>query len=188
MKKKSFLFFVFGLATVVFMSCGGNKSGNSDMVEDSVEVAVIPDTTVYGVCGDGTSMHSLELVTDEGDTLTYAVNRDTDVSVIKGGMLVGDRMAVVGTKKEEGEMSANCVINITTLLGKWTSIDKRFEIQEGGVVVSTVKAESRPWTSWKICNCNLLLNADTFSIEGLGADSLYLENKDGIFAFKRLRQ
>ena len=77
------------------------------------------------------------------------------------------------------------MVNLTTLLGRWTSIDKNFEIQEGGVVESSVKAETHPWTSWKIYNGNLLLNRDTFNVVQLGADSLYLENGEGIYAFKR---
>ena len=36
------------------------------------------------------------------------------------------------------------------------------------------------WSSF-----NLLLNKDTFAINKLGADSLYLENEKGIFAFKQ---
>ena len=70
-------------------------------------------------------------------------------------------------------------------LGKWTSIDKNFEIVEGGDVVNNVKAEVNPWTSWKIVNGKLLLNTDTFAIDNLGPDSLLLENHKGIYVFKR---
>ena len=70
-------------------------------------------------------------------------------------------------------------------MGKWTSIDKNFELIEGGEVKNNVKAETNPWTSWKILNGKLLLNKDTFEIEKLGPDSLYLENSVGIFTFKR---
>ena len=76
-------------------------------------------------------------------------------------------------------------INLTTLLGKWTSLDKNFEIVEGGMVSSNVEAESNPWVSWKILNGHLLLNTDTFDIVELGADSLYIENKSGIYVYKR---
>ena len=100
--------------------------------------------------------------------------------------MAGDRLAVIG-HEVNGERYAQRVINLTTLLGKWTSLDKNFEILEGGQIKNNVKAETNPWTSWKICNGKLLLNKDTFVIDNLGADSLYLENKDGIFAFKRLK-
>ena len=96
----------------------------------------------------------------------------------------GDKVAVTGMKID-GELIANRVINVTSLLGHWTSLDKNFEIEEGGTVRSSVKAETNPWTSWKILNGQLLLNRDTFDITSLGADSLYIENQKGIYIFKR---
>jgi hypothetical protein len=70
-------------------------------------------------------------------------------------------------------------------MGRWTSLDKNFEIKDGGVVESNVTAESNPYTSWKIFNGHLILSKDTFDIVNLDQDSLYLENDKGIFAFKR---
>ena len=172
---------------MMMMGCGGQKNADNNADADSVEVMETPDSTVYGVCGSGTSMHSLELVTDEGDTITYMLDADDAEMTVKGGMLVGDRMAVVGFKNSDGEMQASQAINITTLLGRWTSIDKNFEIQEGGVVKSYVEAEKNPWTSWKIVNGRLVLNRDTFDIDNLGSDSLYLENNKGIFVYKRAK-
>ena len=101
-------------------------------------------------------------------------------------MLAGDRVAVMAYE-EGNEQVAKNVINITSLLGKWGSIDKSFEIREGGVVESAIRAETNPWTSWKLCNGRIVLNTDTFQIDILGPDSLYLENDNGIFAYKRVR-
>lgn len=177
------------LAMMIGWGCTGKKTQQQPTESDTMVVEVsTPDSTIYGVCGEGTSMHALELVTDEGDTLTYLVDADAEQETVKGGLFAGDRMAVVGYKGAEGDMVATCAVNLTTLMGKWTSIDKNFEIQEGGLVESSIKAETRPWTSWKIHNGQLLLNADTFAIERLGADSLCLENGEGIFVFKRQRQ
>ena len=177
------------LPMMIGWGCTGKKTQQQPTESDTMVVEVsTPDSTVYGVCGEGTSMHALELVTDEGDTLTYLVDADAEQEAVKGGLFAGDRMAVVGYKGAEGDMVATCAVNLTTLMGKWTSIDKNFEIQEGGLVESSIKAETRPWTSWKIHNGQLLLNADTFAIERLGADSLCLENGEGIFVFKRQRQ
>ena len=97
----------------------------------------------------------------------------------------GDKMAVTGLKTADGELVATRVINVTSLLGHWTSIDRNFMIEEGGTVHSEVKAETNPWTSWKILNGQLLLNRDTFDITSLSADSLYLENQKGIYIYKR---
>ena len=185
--------FVFAsLMLLVLAGCNSKKEKPNLQANDVEEVA---DSTVYGVCGEGTSMHSLELITDTGDTLTYTIldaEADMDgmvtggglVSHVEGGLMAGDKVAVTG-QKVDGELIADKVINVTSLLGHWTSIDKNFEIEEGGTVRSSVKAESNPWTSWKILNGRLLLNRDTFAIDSLGADSLYIENDKGIYTFKR---
>ena len=158
--------------------------------EKAAEAEEVNDTTVYGVCGEGTSMHSLELITSAGDTLVYTLlDQDAETEVetpsdVKGGLMAGDKMAVTGHKTAD-ELVADRVINVTSLLGHWTSIDKNFTIEEGGTVHSAVKAETNTWTSWKILNGSLLLNRDTFAIDGLSADSLYQENANGIFTFKR---
>ena len=176
------LFFVLVLA-----ACDAKKK---QQIEDTDEVVEVNDTTVYGVCGEGTSMHSLEIITDAGDTLVYTLlSQDAETEVetpsdVQGGLMAGDKMAVTGHKTAD-ELVADRVINVTSLLGHWTSIDKNFTIEEGGTVHSAVKAETNPWTSWKILNGSLLLNRDTFAIDGLSADSLYLENANGIFTFKR---
>ncbi|WP_308270336.1 hypothetical protein [Prevotella sp.] len=176
---------------MALVGCNAKKEKSQPLAEANEEIV---DTTVYGVCGDGTSMHSLQLVTDAGDTLTYTIldsEADLDgevsggiVSNVEGGLMSGDKVAVTGMKID-GELIANRVINVTSLLGHWTSLDKNFEIEEGGTVRSNVKAETNPWTSWKILNGQLLLNRDTFDITSLGADSLYIENQKGIYIFKR---
>ena len=153
------------------VACKHRQSASNVGMKDSIEDVGFADTTVYGVCGENTSMHNIELITDLGDTLEYtALDDGRDSTVILGG-----------------ECFAQRVINLTTLLGKWVSIDRNFEILEGGQIKSNVKAETNPWTVWKICNGKLLLNKDTFMIDNLGADSLYIENKEGIFAFKRVK-
>lgn len=186
-----FRLFMMAAAVAFLAGCNAKKEKSQAVVDDEEMVA---DSTVYGVCGEGTSMHSLELITDAGDTITYTIldaEADLDgglssgpVTTVVGGMMSGDKMAVTG-HKVEGEMLADRVINVTSLLGHWTSLDKNFEIEEGGTVRSNVKAETNPWTSWKILNGQLLLNRDTFAIDNLGADSLAIENARGIFLFKR---
>ena len=185
------VFFAAAIA-IIMVGCNTKKEKPQVVVDDEVEVA---DSTVYGVCGSGTSMHSLELVTDAGDTLTYIIldsEADMDggetkgvVSNVEGGFMAGDKMAVTGMETVEGELVATRAINVTSLLGHCTSIDRNFVIEEGGTVHSEVKAETNPWTSWKILNGQLLLNRDTFDITSLSADSLYLENHKGIYTYKR---
>ena len=178
------------MSILLVASCSNNNKKNINLSaddNDSIAVDAVPDTTVYGVVGDASAMHTLQLITDAGDTILYMLNADDDVNPVQGGVLVGDRMAVIATKNVDGEDEVVKAINLTSLIGRWTSIDKNFEILEGGVVKSNVKAEKHPWVSWKIYNGHLILNADTFDIDNLGADSLYLENKEGVFAYKRAK-
>lgn len=185
MKKLSFFFCAIAFMAFSFSACR-NKQPKEPAAPEVEAEAATPDSTIYGVCGDGTSMHSLELITDAGDTLQYMFGEGDDSPVV-GGLLAGDRLAVVGGPVADGGRTARKIINLTTLIGKWTSLDKNFEIEEGGVVQSNVEAEKNPWTSWKILNGKLLLNRDTFEIDNLGSDSLALENNVGIFVYKRVK-
>lgn len=185
MKKQQQYLLMVLMVTFIAVGCGNKKSAPMQQPIVTAEEETTTDSTVYGVCGDGTAMHTLQVITDSGDTIDYMLNADGElVSDVQGGKMVGDRVAVIGTTLNS-ELVAKKVINLTTLLGKWMSLDKKFEIQEGGMVHSFLEAESHPWTAWKIVNGNLVLNKDTFNIINLGADSLYLENKEGIFAYKR---
>lgn len=168
-------------------ACHDKPQRNNNKEVEASEQSVVQDSTIYGVCGDGTMMHSLQLITDGGDTLAFVLSDSADGNkTVVGGLLAGDRLAVVEGQLIDGEKSARRVINLTTLQGKWTSIDKNFEVLEGGEVKSDVEAEKNPWTTWKILNGKLLLNRDTFDIDELGSDSLYLENNVGIFVYKRV--
>ena len=153
-------------------SCKDKKTAQVITPTDSLDLEeVADDSTIYGVCG-------------EGDTLSVFID-DEQPDIVQGGLLAGDRIALIGYKAQDGEMMAQKIINLTSLLGKWTSLDKNFDLLEGGEVKNNVKAETNPWTSWKILNGKLLLNKDTFAIDKLGSDSLMLENTQGIYVFKR---
>lgn len=187
--KKLVYVFVTLLSLTWVSSCKEQKKPEMEVENDSIieEIDSVDDVSIYGRCGDGTAMHTLELITDQGDTLYIGVNEDS-ISNVKGGMGVGDRMVVTlaAEATDEEPAKASVVINLTTLLGKWVSLDKSFEIQEGGIVVSNIM-EPKPMVDWKICNGRLVLSSDTFSIYELGADSLFLENERGIYAYKRLK-
>ena len=189
MKKKLYLLVaLLSVATFTLTGCKNKPQQQETAVEKIDDQQAEQDSTIYGVCGDNTMMHTVELISDAGDTLTFALPDTDDGSVpVVGGLLAGDRLAVVKGPSVDGEMTAKKVINLTTLQGKWTSIDKNFEILEGGEVKSNVEAEKNPWTSWKILNGKLLLNRDTFEIDNIGSDSLEIENRNGIFLYKRAK-
>lgn len=178
------LFYLFA-ALLVLVSCNQKKTEAS---LPAVEETETNDTTLYGVCGEGSMMHTLELITNMQDTLQIRVSADEEdgITRVAGGFMSGDRMAVTAHKGDDG-LVADRVVNLTSLLGKWSSLDKNFEITDDGEVKSFVKAESNVWTSWRILNGQLLFNRDTFDIISLGADSLGLENNTGIFFYRRMR-
>ena len=181
MKKSIISTAVFGCLALL-SSCNGGKTDSTEPQRDTLN-AGIADSTVYGKCGVGTMMNTLELVTDDGKTLTFTIDEEKG-SDVQGGMMSGDRMAVTYYKTAD-ENIAHKVINLTTLLGRWTSLDKNFTINEDGSIESNIQAESKPYTAWTICNARLILNTDTFDVLSLGADSLELESAKGIFVYKR---
>ena len=163
------------------------KAKNLSLNEtDSIDNGLETDSTLYGICGEGTGMHNLQLITDSGDSIDCMLMDDCEQANmgLRGGLLVGDRMAVIG-RNVDGEFQAIEVLNLTTLLGRWNSIDKDFEIEEGGAIQTYQPVEKNDWKVWKIFNGKLLLGRDSFQVNTLGPDSLVLENKQGIFVYKR---
>ena len=116
----------------------------------------------------------------DGETDTLAAGDST----VYGTMIDGGMNSLV-LLTDNGDRFMRSAINLTSLLGHWTSLDRNFEIKEGGTVTSSLQSEKNPWTSWKIWNGKLILSKDTFDVDNLGADSLSLENKDGIFIYTR---
>lgn len=180
--------YIFVFISVMALAGCNDKRKNVPVIEAFSDTTAI-DTTVYGHCGDGTAMHTLELVTDKGDTIIYTLEGFDTCANVQGGLFVGDRIAVIGEHVEgqNEDMFAKKIINLTSLLGLWSSLDKQFEIIEGGTVVSST-GEPKPYTEWKIINGRLILSPDTFDIYSLGPDSLYLENNKGIYGYKRIQK
>ncbi len=182
--RKAFYFIVSLLVLASAISCKDSKP-KAVMTQENGQTDTLAtgDSTVYGTMVDG-GMNSIVLLTDNGDTIVYLTNPNDTVDVVKGGKLNGDRFAIIGYK-EYGDRFMRSAINLTSLLGNWISLDRNFEIKEDGTVTSSLQSEKNPWTSWKIWNGKLILSKDTFEVYNLGADSLALENKNGIFVFTR---
>ena len=97
--------FVFvGVMTAVMFSlgsCGGGKQQQQEEVSQDttrVEDLGIMDRTIYGICTDGTAMNTLEMITDNGDTLTLSLTRAQESGKVLGGLQAADRVAVVANK------------------------------------------------------------------------------------------
>lgn len=173
------------MAVACFCSCKDNnpKVAMPEVVEDTV-VAV--DNSVYGICGDGTSMNSLQLVTAKGDTSVFMLDDGNHHADVQGGLNAGDSMAVVTAADGDGVALPSKVVNISSLMGKWGTLERHFALKADGTVESNVK-EPRPYTHWQLFNGRLVLSQDTFAIAQLGPDSLYLRHGDDTIGYRRLK-
>jgi hypothetical protein len=200
---KHFRLLIIGLLTTWIISgCGGKKNEVSENDSDSVSTADIAskDKTLYGICGEGTAMNTLQLITDNGDTLNISIEHARDNNMVFGGLENMNKMAVLLAP----DSSAIEVINMSTLLGNWIEpnpIDgssmQGLTIKESGIATSI--DNSVTFKTWRIFNGKLLLTyisegsmnddevVDTFDIKSLGHDSLTISNINEIHQFSRHR-
>lgn len=149
------------LTTVMMLSCGGgNQQSQAEVEEDTtnIEELVPRDHTIYGVCTEGTAMNTLEMITDNGDTLTLSLTSAQERGKVFGGLQVSDRVAVVADKAKK---EAQLVINLNTLMGDWVmpdpidgSAEIGIRIKEGGVAES-IDQSVIVYRTWKIFNGEL---------------------------------
>ena len=159
--KKTLFFWMATASMAIMMSCGGG-SGQQQMAvaeDDTSAVNAIPrDKTLYGLCGDGTAMNTLQLLRDNGDTLVLSITNAMEAGQVFGGLFVGDRIAVLPNATNS---EAVIVINQNALLGDWVmpnpidgSSEVGIRIKEGGVAES-IEQSSIIYKTWKIFNGRL---------------------------------
>lgn len=158
---KKTLFLVMVVAGIVILgSCGGGKQQGGADDTDSTEVGeLVPrDYTIYGLCSGGTAMNTLEMITDNGDTLTLSLEKAQEAGKVFGGLQVADRLAVIADKDRK---EAQIVINLNTLMGDWVmpdpidgSAEIGIRIKEGGVAES-IDQSTIIYRTWKIFNGDL---------------------------------
>lgn len=74
------------VSAVLMMGSCGNKSDKVPFDNgDSADVANA-DPTIYGICGEETSMNTLQLITDMGDTLVIDISDAQDNNKVLGGI------------------------------------------------------------------------------------------------------
>ena len=146
---------------VLMAGCGGG-GGNQQQAaagdEDSLVNAIPTDQTLYGICGEGTAMNTLQLLRDNGDTLNLSLVKANAAGQVFGGLEVGDRMAVMADARQK---EATIVINQNALLGDWVmpnpidgSSEVGIRIKEGGIAES-IDQSSIIYKTWKIFNGRL---------------------------------
>jgi len=148
----------FSLITIIIMaimtmvSCGNKTQQVPFDNGDSADIAN-KDSTIYGVCGEATTMHVLQMLTDTGDTLMLDIADAIENGQVMGGLQVGDRLAVIPQKDKE---KARFVLNQSALLGNWVmpnpidgSDEVGIRIKEGGIAES-IDQSTITYKTWRL--------------------------------------
>lgn len=144
--------------------------------EDTESAETIIANEVRGVVGEGTSMHSLELITDQGDSLTLFYENNAI-----GGLTCGDWVDVsYDNTGSGGELTARSIVNLTALAHLW-KIDAKQHLEINLKGDATSYGMPISYQSWEVEGDKLILigtaAADTFHIVMLSEDSLYMKGK-----------
>ena len=188
------------VACVVLMmgSCGNNTEKVPFDNGDSAAVANA-DPTIYGICGDATSMNTLQLITDMGDTLTLDISDAQEQGKVFGGVQTGDRMAVLAN---DDRTVAEWVLNQATLMGNWVmpnpidgSDEVGIRLKEGGIAES-IEQSAIIYKTWKLARGKLEIvlvreggteeeETYLYDIVKLSPDSLVYKDADDTFEYCR---
>ena len=185
--KKTVFFGMMVAGLLILGSCGGKQQQKAVDEKKSTSEGYVPfDRTIYGLCGEGTAMNTLELITDNGDTLNLSMLNAEEAGQVFGGLQTGDRLAVMANDEKT---EATIVINLNTLLGDWVmpdpidgSAEVGIRIKEGGVAES-IEMTNIIYRTWKIVNGQLEIlsiregggdaeETNLYQILTLGADTL----------------
>jgi len=87
MKKSGLMAFI--AAVMLLSGCGGENRQTPDSAgEDSSTVYVNAEKTVFGICGEGSAMNTLQMITDSGDTLSLSITDAKENGKVLGGYAV----------------------------------------------------------------------------------------------------
>lgn len=187
-------------AVLMMGSCGNKeKQQQTAVASDTTNVEEQKPVSVYGTCGPGSAMNTLQIITDSGDTLNLAITNAKDSMKVYGGYDSGDRMAVL---LEGDRKTVRLAINVTTLLGDWwqpNPIDGTsymgIRFKDGGTAES-LDQNGIVYKSWKIENGQLVLTCyreggveedetEYYTITKLDGDSLVFGTGDDINEYGR---
>jgi hypothetical protein len=162
-------------------------------------MSAMQDPTIYGICGEGSAMNTLQIVTDLGDTVLLDITYARENNKVFGGLQAGDRMAVVPNAKKT---EALIVINQAALLGNWVmpnpldgSDEVGFRIKEGGIVEG-IEQSALTYKTWRLVRGKLELvsvregggdeeEIGLYDIVTLAPDSLVLKEGDDLYEYGR---
>lgn len=189
------------MMTMMTLTNCGNKTEKNDVAIDSDTIVMENNfpMTIFGVCADGTSMNTLQMITDSNDTLSLSIDKAKESGNVFGGLLVGDRMAVVTTGDRH---EATFVLNINTLLGRWVmqnpldgSSFVGIELKDGGIAES-IDQSYISYKTWKISDGQLHITmvreggseeeeTESYNLNLLNSDSLVYANPEDTLSYSR---
>lgn len=182
----------------LMISCKEAPKQQTSQENNELEVEyAFRDSTIYGFCGEGSAMNTLQLITDTGDTITVSVLKARDRNKVLGGYAVGDEIAILVNKDTT---EATLVINKSVLHGDWImpnpidgSSETGIRILRGGLAES-IDQSSIIYKSWRIFNGQLQVQATredgidmeefmVYDIVKLTNDSLVISDDDDTFEY-----
>ncbi len=198
---RKFPIIIVALFVVLLQFSCGEKKKPAEASYDDWEEYDQPDrdSTIFGVCLAGSAMHSLQLLTDNGDTLMLDIVPAQEAEKVFGGYAIGDRMAVL---TDNSRTRASMVLNLNTLQGDWVMpnpMDGTSEIgiciRDGGILES-INQSSINYQTWRLVNGQLELvgirevggnfeETEIYDIKFLSEDSLSFGNPDETFEYGR---
>lgn len=196
MKKNIIRLALLAITTIMITACGGKKEQKAGW-EEVVDYTK-RDSTIYGLCTDGSSMNMLQILTDSGDTLTLNTLEANEAEKVFGGYAVGDRMAVLANLRER---KAVFIINVSALMGEWVmpnpmdgSSHMGIFIKDGGIAES-INMGTLVYLSWRLENGRLKIKSmrddganfeeeNTYQLLYLSRDSLAIKDSESTFEYR----
>lgn len=192
---------IIAAGVISLASCGNKTQNNIEFIDSAGTEQASTDITLFGICGEGSAMNTLQLITDSGDTISLHIEDANDSNKVIGSYAPGDRMAVLVSKDMK---EPKVIINESTLLGKWImpnpldgSSDVGINIKDGGIVES-IDQPSLIYKTWRIVDGMIELTlvregggdeeeTNRYYFYKLDADSLVFYNNDDRFEYGRLK-
>lgn len=200
MMKKASVVLVVMVAVLSMGSCG-NKTQQVPFDDGDSAAIANADPTVYGVSGASTTMNTLQVITDTGDTLMFDISTARDNNRVYGGLQAGDRMAVLPAADNT---TAETVVNLSTLLGNWVMLNPLdgseevgIRIKEGGIVEG-ISSPSLSYRTWRLVRGQLEIvlvreesageeEVGLYDLMMLGPDSLVYRDAEDVYRYGRQR-
>lgn len=168
-------------------ACSGKSDKQKPQMELRQQTVEKTDSMAYGTCGEGTAMHTVELIGADGNSRSYTIDGGESgaAGTVLGGLNVGDSLAIMSRHDVDGMPMADIVVNITSLTGRWVSLGQTLTLYKEGKALTKAK-EAKTVVNWRLCNGQLLIGKDTFDISTLGHDSLYLRQGATVTGYRKM--